>query len=141
MSISHYWVVFVSVVHVILKKTGATAYISLFCIHCFADRSTPVHWSTLFFHFCSKQQQKLSSFFTQKRMVVELFEHFFVSSFCFQNCPSFFKLITFWLYDHNNLGQFIQLYYLQCQLPCWCYFIFFSITESKLWKAKKTIIY
>ena len=66
---------------------------------------------------------------------------FFVSSFCFQNCPSFFKLITFWLYDHNNLGQFIQLYYLQCQLPCWCYFIFFSITESKLWKAKKTIIY
>jgi len=56
------------VFYVIPKKTGV-ALERTFYLHCFADR----------FNLCfiTKWQQKLSSFFfTQKRMTVELFQHF-----------------------------------------------------------------
>ena len=50
--------------------------ISTFCIHCFADQFT-LHLLTLFFSFCfiTKQKQKLSSFFTPKRMAIQPEKH------------------------------------------------------------------
>ena len=64
---------------------------------------------------------------------------FFCQLFLFSELSVILQ-ITFWLYDYNDLGQFIQLYYLQCQPPCWCYFIFFY-KGIKTVKSKKTIIY
>ena len=64
---------------------------------------------------------------------------FFCQLFLFSELSVILQ-ITFGPYDYNDLGQFIQLYYLQCQPPCWCYFIFFY-KGIKTVKSKKTIIY
>ena len=55
------------------QETGG--YIWTFHIRCFADRFR-LHLLAFFcFHFIMKQQQKLSSFFTQKRMGVQPQKH------------------------------------------------------------------
>lgn len=59
--------------HTIPGETGG--YIWTFHIHCFADRFT-LHLLAFFcFHFIIKQQQKLSSFFAQKRTGVQPQKH------------------------------------------------------------------
>ena len=102
------------------------------------DTSSLVNFVLSFlFHHETTAKAKFS--FYAKENGSWVFWAFFCQLFLFSELSVILQ-ITFWLYDYNDLGQFIQLYYLQCQPPCWCYFIFFY-KGIKTVKSKKTIIY
>ena len=139
MSISDYWVVFVSGIPCNSEKDWSIHFVVVHTLLCWSiDTSSLVNFVLSFlFHHETTAKAKFS--FYAKENGSWVFWAFFCQLFLFSELSVILQ-VTFWLYDYNDLGQFIQLYYLQCQPPCWCYFIFFY-KGIKTVKSNKTIIY
>ena len=136
MSISDYWVVFVSGIPCNSEKDWSIHFVVVHTLLCWSiDTSSLVNFVLSFlFHHETTAKAKFS--FYAKENGSWVFWAFFCQLFLFSELSVILQ-ITFWLYDHNNLGQFIQLYYLQCQPACWCYFKFFFYNGIKTVKSKK----
>ena len=134
MSISDYWVVCVSGVPCNSEKDWSIHFVVLHTLLCRSIDTSSLFNFVLSFLFQTTAKAKF--IFYAKENGSWVVWAFFCQLFLFSELSVILQ-ITFWLYDHNNLGQFIQLYYLQCQPPRWCYFIFFFYNGIKTVKSKK----